>query len=204
MWQIRRSAGRLYGLGLALFDALLFPLLALDGLIGGCWYGFLKSVVGEHAEPDTSLVLSAALLTSVVVDFLIVRSAWRAASRTVPPVITPNEKNPRNNTAIGYIALGLVLVSFFVFIGVFAVGRNVVWLNHEGAAWGAFLACIAGCVFGLIGRKTLPGKIAIGFGGVIILLFLVVLLIAVPAKSPTEIPVPAKLPAEREDKMPVK
>ncbi len=78
--QIRRSAGRLYGLGLALFDALLFPLLALDGLIGGCWYGFLKSVVGEHAEPDTSFVLSAALLTSVVVDFLIVRSAWRAVS----------------------------------------------------------------------------------------------------------------------------
>ena len=31
--QIRRSADRLYGLGLALFDGLLFPLLALDVLI---------------------------------------------------------------------------------------------------------------------------------------------------------------------------
>ena len=33
--QIRRSAGKLYGLGLAVFDGLLFPLLMLDALVIG-------------------------------------------------------------------------------------------------------------------------------------------------------------------------
>ena len=33
--QIRHSAGSLYGLGLAVFDLLAFPLLALDAVIGG-------------------------------------------------------------------------------------------------------------------------------------------------------------------------
>ncbi|HSP43762.1 MAG TPA: serine/threonine-protein kinase, partial [Luteolibacter sp.] len=34
---IRRSSGKLYGLGLAVFDGLLFPLLILAGLIGWFW-----------------------------------------------------------------------------------------------------------------------------------------------------------------------
>src|SRR5205807_4493317 len=38
--RIRRSAGKIYGLGLALFDGLLFPLLALDAALGFLWYNF--------------------------------------------------------------------------------------------------------------------------------------------------------------------
>ena len=234
--QIRRSAGRLYGLGLALFDTLLFPLLILDGVIFLCWHGFLKTIVEKpvlpasiqkmigvnyadpYENPNPILLVCLVVLTSAVVDFLIVRWAWRALSKPVtsgmlpypepatlvglwchawrritsgmlpypepatppvsaPPVVNPTEKKPANHTAIGYIALGLVLVSFFAFLALFAIGPEFTWLNAEAAASGAFFTCIAGCVFGLIGRKTLPGGIAIGFGGAIILLTVVWLMV---------------------------
>jgi serine/threonine protein kinase len=43
--QIRRSAGKLYGAGLAVFDALLFPLLLLDGFVIGLFWW-----VGSHVH----------------------------------------------------------------------------------------------------------------------------------------------------------
>jgi hypothetical protein len=84
--QIRRSSGRLYGLGLALFDLLLFPLLALDAVIAWGWYEILGSIArlvrtAAASKPDVSIVLLLALLTSAVVDFLIIRWAWRAARK---------------------------------------------------------------------------------------------------------------------------
>ncbi len=77
---IRHSAGRLYGMGLALFDALLFPLLALNFVI----FGFL-AIAGQF--PAAELPLGAkelALLVSLPVciglDIPIIRWAWRKAT----------------------------------------------------------------------------------------------------------------------------
>jgi serine/threonine protein kinase len=91
--QIRHSAGRLYGLGLALFDTLLFPLLALDFLIGGFWYQLLRSIAQYHprgfslysseGEPSMSLVLLLSVPFFVVIDFLIIKKSWRAASKPI-------------------------------------------------------------------------------------------------------------------------
>src|ERR1019366_2796541 len=43
--QIRRSAGQLYGLGLAFFDGMLFPLLALAGLLTWFWWWVYSDAV---------------------------------------------------------------------------------------------------------------------------------------------------------------
>jgi predicted Ser/Thr protein kinase len=70
--QIRHSAGRLYGLGLALFDALIFPLLVLDGVVVvflACMVGFSKSMAGFYE--------GVGLLLSVVLDYFVIRRAWR-------------------------------------------------------------------------------------------------------------------------------
>ncbi|MGD0899680.1 MAG: serine/threonine-protein kinase, partial [Thermoguttaceae bacterium] len=75
--QIRHSAGRLRGLALALFGALLFPLVELDGLIEKCIY--MLAVGG--GQPSTFLVSVLTLILSITVDVLIVYWAWRAVKR---------------------------------------------------------------------------------------------------------------------------
>ncbi|MCX6910053.1 MAG: protein kinase, partial [Verrucomicrobia bacterium] len=82
--QIRRSAGKLYGLGLALFDALLFPLLALDVIIlrlGGGWDQLLTNIQWG---------LMPVLIVCVLSNVVIIRWAWRKARKAdggagVPP-----------------------------------------------------------------------------------------------------------------------
>ena len=48
--QIRRGAGKLYGLGLAVFDGLLFPLLLLDAVIGMVVL-FVIRLLAMHGSP---------------------------------------------------------------------------------------------------------------------------------------------------------
>ena len=87
--RIRRSNGRLYGLALALFAALLFPLLALDGLIIRAALAVMRSLavadasqagVGHPVLPWTAYwqVLVVAAFVVLVVDALIVWLLWRA------------------------------------------------------------------------------------------------------------------------------
>ena len=90
--QIRHSGGRLYGLGLAVFDALLFPLLALDlGIYLGVGYAFVWTAgdwANAHPEWIRLIVLSLGLLifmASAMVDFLAVRRVWRAVTT---PLVT--------------------------------------------------------------------------------------------------------------------
>jgi tRNA A-37 threonylcarbamoyl transferase component Bud32 len=76
--QIRHSGGRLYGLPLALADAMLFPLLMLDAMIG---YGLdeLFHTIGVKNGP----VFFLTIVLSLVVDFFIIRWAWQAARQPV-------------------------------------------------------------------------------------------------------------------------
>jgi len=107
--QIRHSAGKIYGLGLAFFDGLLFPLLLLDGLLGGLINGavifvrdslppsalhnkitlstgrildeptFLCRLFFEH-HPELTQFLW--LVTIIIVDWLIIRWVWRAVNES--------------------------------------------------------------------------------------------------------------------------
>ena len=74
--QIRHSAGRLYGMGLALFDALLFPLLALNAAIIAV---FLSAGMGLSEAIILTLVIGGLL------DRFIIRWAWRKANAGLYP-----------------------------------------------------------------------------------------------------------------------
>ncbi len=100
--QIRRSAGKLHGMWLAVFDGLFFPLLALDGVFGWVVTGLVRvfaemnsnftnlnnpqvhpqfitrlaNLLSQHAE----LTISAVAVIIIVLDFLIIRRVWRAVN----------------------------------------------------------------------------------------------------------------------------
>ena len=89
--QIRRSAGRLYGLGLALFDLLAFPLLALDAAIAGLGIfaarasaSYWSSAAGTYGDLVGVVAVLLIVVACVVIDFLTIRRVWGAV--TQPPV----------------------------------------------------------------------------------------------------------------------
>jgi serine/threonine protein kinase len=99
--QIRRSAGKLYGLWLAVFDGLLFPLLALNLLIGDFTFAILlaigKVIAPEvNGSPGTGLVILLSLLIAIPFNWFVIRAVWRAVNKGgagVPPA-EPVRKNP--------------------------------------------------------------------------------------------------------------
>ncbi len=91
--RIRHSAGRLYGLGLALADALLFPLLLLDaGLFYVTLDLFSRPPFRALGGGWGGVGLLVAVALCAIVDILIVRWAWRAVKR--PTTI----QDPRGNS----------------------------------------------------------------------------------------------------------
>jgi hypothetical protein len=174
--QIRHSAGRLYGLGLALFDALLYPLLILDGLIGWLWYA-LFSFIAEaatkasetahgHGEAATNpqLVLALTLLTSAVVDFFIVRATWREACKTAPrQSASPPPVSAGTNGNLGIYSL------FASLLGVITVGFMVAALMFRNSTVDDILLPaivllfgfeLPAAILGITGWKTRLGKAA--------------------------------------------
>ena len=106
---IRRSVGDFRGLGLAVFDGLLFPLLILDGICGGVLVGLTRTFVTFHVNlanlnnpqvhpsvvtrlanqlsqhPEIALFVTVLLL--LVVDFRIVRAVWCALNKGTAPQV---------------------------------------------------------------------------------------------------------------------
>ena len=85
---IRHSAGRLYGMGLALFDALLYPLLVLDAVIIACGW-FVFRIPAVLLLPGVFRLAFTVLLTGVIciiIDFFIIRLAWRKANKGLVPI----------------------------------------------------------------------------------------------------------------------
>jgi len=91
--QIRRSAGKLRGLWLAVLDGLFFPLLALDGFIAGLIQaGFAAIGMKPGATMEKSgmlLIVLLVLLLVVALDVVIVWLVWRAVNKNMPPQV-PN------------------------------------------------------------------------------------------------------------------
>jgi tRNA A-37 threonylcarbamoyl transferase component Bud32 len=118
--QIRRSAGRIYGMGLALFEGMLFPLLALDGLIfllGIIWRKTFWGPLFNDGRPGALLVISLCILLSLLADWLIVRMTWRAANRPIirPDAVSaggsvPSAGGNRSAWAVVAAVVGLVLL----------------------------------------------------------------------------------------------
>lgn len=127
--QIRRSAGKLYGLGLAIFDALLFPLIVLDVLIN-VFGALLYRVVGiaakgtflaQYHEVIIALLALVVFAAWVFVDYLIVRAVWRtmSASGGGASKTTPGTLHRVTRVALVSVLAALVL----------AVVAAVVWFN---------------------------------------------------------------------------
>jgi serine/threonine protein kinase len=109
--QIRHSAGRLHGLWLAVFNGLLFPLLALDGLIVGAFYlGLLLADQELKRLQAAPIGIPILLLIPIVLgfvasaDFVIIRRVWRAVSKDIKGI--PLAGLPRKRSTGKILALG--------------------------------------------------------------------------------------------------
>ncbi len=174
--QIRRSNGRLYGLPLALFDALLFPLLVLDLVINLAWgliYEIAGGLIGPVSPPiSTSLVMLTSLcvvVTWVVVDLIIIVWAWRAAKQPLhntpaqniappspsSPPAAPNAElldHARQDLRIPSIGLrlaaGINLGLILIVVAFFFIRGIFMPAFHAGEAWAAGVTII--CLLALV------------------------------------------------------
>ncbi len=94
---IRRSAGRLYGMGLALFDALLYPLLILTALIIWLWYHLYAILASAPnlgwgaitqpsywlAQQNFGLVFALGMTTALPIQLLICLLLWRKVRQPI-------------------------------------------------------------------------------------------------------------------------
>jgi serine/threonine protein kinase len=118
--QIRRSAGGLHGLELAMFDGLLFPLVGLDVLIGTLWLALAKTAAKWRGLNGSLFVtlwdfafwILLLIVICAAVDFLIVRRIWRGANQ--PPEGMGASAKPRwtrgvlQASVFGMLALGVI------------------------------------------------------------------------------------------------
>jgi tetratricopeptide (TPR) repeat protein len=118
--QIRRSAGGLHGLELAVFDGLFFPLLGLDVFIGVLWLALAKTAAkwsGLNGSLfvnlwDFAFWILLLIVICAAVDFLIVRRIWRGANP--PPEGLGASAKPRWTRGVwqaflfGMLALGVI------------------------------------------------------------------------------------------------
>lgn len=81
--QIRRSGGKLRGLGLAVFDGLVFPLLGLFGIIAILTREFATGFMGwppdDQARNSQGIVVTCVLFA--VASFLIIRTVWKMVNK---------------------------------------------------------------------------------------------------------------------------
>lgn len=79
--KIRRSNGQLYGLGLAVFDGLFMPLLALDGLLAWLLIIIVEAIGGHYHPGHFQLLwdrmIPLILLICAVVDACVIGWVWR-------------------------------------------------------------------------------------------------------------------------------
>ena len=73
--QIRNSSGKVYGLPLAVFTSLFYPVIMLSLFLVIIGWTFLASISGS------SLIPLAWLFVILLIDYLIIRYTWRAAKR---------------------------------------------------------------------------------------------------------------------------
>ena len=92
--QIRRSGGKMYGLGLAVFDGLLFPLLLLDAVLFVVYAAIIRALRGLPLElsdaAGIALVIGLGVFALALIawlDFWIVRAVWRAVNKGLAPAV---------------------------------------------------------------------------------------------------------------------
>ncbi|HEY9508509.1 MAG TPA: hypothetical protein VIV82_01480, partial [Verrucomicrobiae bacterium] len=139
--QIRRSGGRIWGMGLAVFEGLLFPLLALDTVLIGLsiFIALQIKFVGMSAvqsSENVSMLFKFAFLLMVIVgpafavlvDVLILKRIWRSVNQ--PIGMTPSlQKRDRfwRRFAMGAACVLCILVAIVV-----SGGSAAIWIPNLG------------------------------------------------------------------------
>ena len=179
--QIRRSAGNIRGLRLAVFDGLLFPLLVLDAIIAWLVYdGFVAMGMEPGVTMEKSGAVFIVLLTLtfvVALDVVIVWLVWRAVNRNMPSqvpsvgktgaadfqALEKSAKTDERSRLLGKLALVFCLGGSALPLLVFIVPRPpqgpsgiVMMLTF------LFATCeIAAIALGILGWKSRAGKAAV-------------------------------------------
>lgn len=75
--QIRRAPSRIYGLGLALFDGILFPLLTLNIIFISTFIVVLRNTFRGHADEPILIGILLLIIAMIALNILLVRAIWR-------------------------------------------------------------------------------------------------------------------------------
>src|ERR1035437_934155 len=110
----RRAAGKLHGMWLAVFDGLLFPLLAFGLTV---WFVLMLIAGDVHGSPSMNLLILASLLIALPVDFLIIRAVWRAGNKPNNTSGSTPGKTHGGRMAIICLAAVIVLVGILAKFG---------------------------------------------------------------------------------------
>jgi serine/threonine protein kinase len=125
--QIRRSAGHLRGIRLALYDGLLFPILLLDALIFSMLHAMPFSTNTSNGFFETTMLFWLVSLFIIgIVDFLIVRKLWLSISKPTSPEspISPPEQAPINPARWKRAAVFSAIVVVSIALLALAVSAN--------------------------------------------------------------------------------
>lgn len=156
--QIRHSRGQLYGLGLAVFDGLLFPLLLLNAVVASAMIVAPRALgAGISMEWGRFYFLGLAIGIVVLDVFLVRRVWWGLVGRA-----------KRSKARMGLGGLGLILAGLS---GLFGIMTFMTWA--DGAEWlGAVivLCAVGGIVLGMMSRHGAAGRAAMVVGGVNLLI----------------------------------
>jgi serine/threonine protein kinase len=188
--QIRRSAGKLHGIWLAMFDGLLLSLLALDGLLVFQASNIVETFsaidgvfaqLGVQSVPDDRfewLVGIATAFICVVSNTWIAWGVWRAVNKAradIPPAVSENDN-------FGKWACGPFTV---ITLGSFLLMTILPLPEGLAAAVGSVALALA-LVWGLISwRKRLGKFVVIATGALFVALIVIAAvfsLVIVPAK----------------------
>jgi serine/threonine protein kinase len=136
--QIRRSGGKLYGMWLAVFDGMFFPLLALNYLIF-CFVfvvlGLVASLLMRNGQVSPSMILTILLSLPIIIplDRDIIRRVWGAVNHPISTHISAGAAPsvpPRRAGCILLVAFAVV-----VLLGVFVmVVQNKLSPSHRTPA----------------------------------------------------------------------
>jgi len=158
--QIRNSGGRLYGLALAVFDALLYPLLALDVLICVLFLATAQAMAYQGAGASAAslnAIWYRAIAVAIVADVAIAICLWRTAAG-----VAAKEKSPvdEKTALLGKVALAMCLGGM-VLAGLWALVALRVGVGLALPVYLVFLAFqVAAFVLGLLSLRDPMGKAA--------------------------------------------
>ncbi len=165
--QIRHSAGRIYGLPLALCDALLFPLLAVDVVIlkfskEVAWHSLMEAGSKPALEWAYVLVMLFAAVLIVAVDCFLVLAAWRAVREPVSG--RADVPATREDKRLGFAALVLSVAALPLAL---MAGGTVG--NGDMVLISFVLLQVIALICGIVGRRSVTGKLGICLSAFLIL-----------------------------------